>query len=285
MDDPDDLRQYYDALSDEALLAIDPADLTDIARQYYDVELSHRGLKRIVAPTLEQPEPENPELFFPRSQYFTDSASWQGAAVPASEFEYVEDAERARDALEQAGILCAIVSRELKSSSLGYRYRGTPMTLMVPSSSLEAARERLRTAIDEPSAEQDYANHFVEFSDDELLDVDVPSLPESARKWHQAELRRRALRLTAVSTIPAPEVNARSDGFMVVANLPQAEAAAANRLLERASIPCRVEPGASQGGFETFNVWVPAASFDQASDILSQRQSEILTQKPAEDRA
>jgi len=42
---PDDFRRLYASLSDEALLEIQPADLTDVARQCYDSELAQRRLK------------------------------------------------------------------------------------------------------------------------------------------------------------------------------------------------------------------------------------------------
>jgi hypothetical protein len=43
--DPNDFRRLYDSLSDEALLAVKREDLTEIARQYYDLELAQRGLE------------------------------------------------------------------------------------------------------------------------------------------------------------------------------------------------------------------------------------------------
>ena len=42
--DPEYLREHYAALSDEALLAIERAELVDTARMYYDDEFGRRGL-------------------------------------------------------------------------------------------------------------------------------------------------------------------------------------------------------------------------------------------------
>lgn len=42
--DTEDLRRHYDSLSDEALLAISRADLTEVAQRCYDAELSARGI-------------------------------------------------------------------------------------------------------------------------------------------------------------------------------------------------------------------------------------------------
>jgi hypothetical protein len=286
--DADDFRQHYGALSDQALLRLNPDDLTDVARQCYQVELFHRGLKRAVPPKLVEPEPDEPQLVSLGPRYSAENLPWESAAVSAAEYEYAADAERARDVLERAGIPCALVGKK-EDASLGYkrRYRGKWIALLVPRSYLDAAQSRLRAEIDEPSAEEDYANHFVEFSDDELLDVDVQALPENGRKWYRAELEQRSLEPRALSTIPNPPSGAgeRADGLVSVAILPQSEAGAASRLLERAAIPCRVERDAPQGGFECFAVLVPASHFDHAAELLDQHQAEIFKHEPTERQA
>jgi hypothetical protein len=284
--DADDFRQHYGALSDQALLRLNPDDLTDVARQCYQVELRHRGLKRAVPPRLVEPEPNQPQPVSLGPRYSADNLPWEDSAVSAADYEYAEDAERARDVLERAGIPCALVGQK-QDASLGYkrRYRGKWIELLVPRSYLDAAQSRLRAEIDEPAAEEDYANHFVEFSDDELLDVDIQALPESGRKWYRAELEQRGLE-PAHPAIPYPpsESVERADGLISVAILPQSEAGAASRLLAGVDIPCRVERDASQGGFECFAILVPAAHFDHAAEILDQHQAEIFKQ-PLESHA
>ena len=47
---PDELRQYYASLSDEMLLRLDPADLTDAARRCYESEFAERGLTAEAGP-------------------------------------------------------------------------------------------------------------------------------------------------------------------------------------------------------------------------------------------
>src|SRR5436305_7782331 len=44
--EPEELRQYYASLSDDVLMAIDTADLVEVAKRYYDEEVSRRGLPR-----------------------------------------------------------------------------------------------------------------------------------------------------------------------------------------------------------------------------------------------
>jgi len=56
----------------------------------------------------------------------------------------------------------------------------------------------------------------------------------------------------------------------------ETEAGVAQRFLESASIPCRVERDASPGVFESFSILVPNAHFDQAAAILNKHQAEIF---------
>jgi hypothetical protein len=284
--DADDFRRHYAVLSDEALLDLKPDDLTDVARQCYEVELFNRGLKRAAPPKLEESQPEESPLVFPQPKYLMEHIPWKSTAVSVVEFEHAEDAEQARDVLEQAAIPCALVGKQ-QDASLGSRrkYRGKWIALMVPRSFLENAQQRLRTEIDEPSAEEDYAKHFVDFSEDELLDVDIQTLPESGRKWYLAELKQRGLKQKARATIPNPPPEAVPDGFDSVATLPEKEAGAAKQFLERESIPCRVERDAPEGGFESFAILVPASYVDQASEILNRHEAEILSHEPAEGQA
>ena len=44
--DPEYLRQHYASLSEEGLLAIDRADLVELAQKCYDDELGRRGIAK-----------------------------------------------------------------------------------------------------------------------------------------------------------------------------------------------------------------------------------------------
>lgn len=213
--------------------------------------------------------------------------TWTSSAVSAAEFEYAEEAEQARDVLEQAAIPCVLMGKH-QDPSLGNsrKYRGKWIALMVPQSFLETARQRLQTEFYEPSSEDDYAKHFVEFSDDELSDVDIQTIPETGRKWYSAELERRGLEPRPIQGTPDPPsaLVGTEDGFVPVATLLEEEANAANRLLETASIPCRLERDAPQGDFESFAILVPASYLDQASDILNRHQGEIFRRETTDDK-
>ena len=270
----DDIRRYYAALSDNALLQIKREDLTEIAAQCYDVELHSRGLKK---PATAKPadsgqeKPAQPSLGL---QALMDEVPWKSTAVEVAGFDTVEDAETARDVLDEGGIPCAIVIAQQPS----FRRRSKWIVLMVPDSCLEAARKRLRTEIDEPLSEQNYTRHFEEFSDDELLNVDSASLPESGRKYYLAELEKRGLEHIPIDEdllLPA-EPTAAADGFTLVATLLEGEAAAARRCLETASVPCRVERDPLEKQFEAYMILVPASSFDQAAAILAEHDADIF---------
>lgn len=283
--DADNLRRQFAELSDEALLKLNPADLTDLARQYYNVELTNRGLKPAPPPRSDVLEPSRPRLVPRESETSFENLPWKSTAVSAAEFEYPEDAEQARDVLEAAAIPCALVVKEQDPSS-GYKrkYRGKWIALMVPNKFLEAAQQRIRMEIQEPAADEDYARHFVEFTDQELLDADAESLPEGARKWYTAELKKRGLQQSVPISAPhqRPGTAAASGDDISVATLLQDEASVARRILERASIPCRVEREDSQGVFETFAIRVPASHFDQAAELLNRHEAEIFRPKPTE---
>lgn len=281
--DAETLRCHYRELSNEALLDLKPEDLTDIARQYYEVELSNRGLKRAVTPKLEEFEPVSSTRVHPDPSFSIDNVPWNSTAVRVREFEYVEEAEQARDVLERAAIPCALAVKK-QDPSLGYRrkYKGKWIALMVPSSFLETARKILRTEVEGPSIEEDYSNHFVEFSDRELLDVDTETLPEAGRKWYSAELAKRGLeqRVFTNTVHPPAEAVEAAKGLISVATLLQAEADVASGFLKRASIPYQVEHNVSQGGLEALAILVPASYFDQASEILSRHEAEIFKTEP-----
>ena len=58
--DLEDIRRNYASLPDGALLALNPAELSDVARPLYDEELSRRGLRP--GQKLEDPDQPNDEI-------------------------------------------------------------------------------------------------------------------------------------------------------------------------------------------------------------------------------
>jgi hypothetical protein len=128
---PDELRQQYDRLSDEALLEVVREDLVDMARDIYDAELSQRGLTRPVEEAA-PPEPE-PEA--------------AAGLVVLAEFASFIDASLAQAALTSAGIPSSIKETGPYGSAAGQP------TILVPRESLEDAR----AVLDSPLSDDELA--------------------------------------------------------------------------------------------------------------------------------
>jgi hypothetical protein len=120
---PEEFRQRFADLSDEALLSIEPNDLTELAKQYYDAEVRGRGL---------QADPAKPE------EEIADGEK----LVPVATFVSLEEANLGRALLESADIP-ANLENELSSTWTGIG----GLRLMVPASFLEQAKEILEAQI------------------------------------------------------------------------------------------------------------------------------------------
>lgn len=120
--DPEEFRRRYAELSDEALLEINRVELTEIAREYLDLELAGRGLSS--GPETE-PEPgERADL------------------LPLAAFPSPSEAAMARTLLRSAEIP-AYLDSELTSAGA----TATGEQILVPASFLEQAKEILDAPI------------------------------------------------------------------------------------------------------------------------------------------
>jgi len=125
--DPAELRRQYESLSDDALLAMNRADLVDLARQVYDEEVESRGLGSPVAATAEPgkvPQNESREEM-----------------VEAAVFESRSEARLAKSFLLSAEIPCQL-ENELSLDDVALR-------LLVPASLLDQALDVLSAEISE----------------------------------------------------------------------------------------------------------------------------------------
>ena len=113
--DPEYLRDYYAGLCDEALMAVDCADLGELARAFYDEEMEQRGLRKHEMPAnppLAVAVPVSPRLRdVRRAALFACIATVLGMAVP------IWNSARQILALEsrigQMGAIAAIVAISL----------------------------------------------------------------------------------------------------------------------------------------------------------------------------
>ena len=130
--DPEDFKRHYALLSDDALLEMNPDELVDAARPYYDAELADRNL----APPAEESVTSNP----------TDDAPAQtedGLQMVAT-FLSLEEANFARGLLESADISCSFENDQAAAwTGIG------ELRLMVPTAAYDRACEILESEISE----------------------------------------------------------------------------------------------------------------------------------------
>lgn len=156
------LREHYASLSDEALLAINRAELVEAAQRCYDEELAKR-----------KPDPEFDEAVEAGSEpdWLEDAAEVLSRAdlpgtLPGAEL------EDARDALEAAGIPCQLELSEMTevkdvSPAPTHRWR-----LLVPGALNQRATSVLERDIFNTEFESEWRTHLEMLSDDELRAMD-----------------------------------------------------------------------------------------------------------------
>ena len=163
--DPEQLRQLYESLSDEELLAVGRADLIEVAQKYYDAELNRREL------TVHLQEPDDvdevPDVEI-GPDWLEDAAevySWTAFAqdpLPPEAFE-------TRDVLEAAGIPCLLKLSEIPK--VPYSKRTHSWKLLVPGQLNMRAASIVDRDIFNQKFEDYWSAHLQELSDKELLSM------------------------------------------------------------------------------------------------------------------
>lgn len=163
--DPEQLRQLYESLSDEELLAVGRADLIEVAQKYYDAELNRREL------TVHLQEPDDvdevPDVEI-GPDWLEDAAevySWTAFAqdpLPPEAFE-------TRDVLEAAGIPCLLKLGEIPKDP--YSKRTHSWKLLVPGQLNMRAASIVDRDIFNQKFEDYWSAHLQELSDKELLSM------------------------------------------------------------------------------------------------------------------
>lgn len=176
------LRQQYEALSDQALLEIDRDDLVDAARQCYDKELQLRKLR----PKRREKEEaididvdpadfdwggrEEPAWLPEAISVFSVSLTrWTGAAQRMHE---------AVDVLTSAGIPCYVskIEEDPTKGRVEQEYQ-----LTVPPKHHLQALSVLDKDLLNAEMEADWKAHFGSMSDDDLLELDEDALVAGMR--------------------------------------------------------------------------------------------------------
>jgi hypothetical protein len=186
---PEKLRKHYASLSDEALLAVDRAELTHDAQLYYDEELADRGL----LPDADgSPEADNS----PEPDWLEDAfCVCTFAAFPGVYL--APNAAKACEALNAAGIPCHISAHQLDDP----QNAGPPQReyrVMVPGGRNLEATSVLDQKIFNPEIEADWKTHLQELSDDdfhalnpELICAGLLDRASRLKKAYDDELARR----------------------------------------------------------------------------------------------
>jgi hypothetical protein len=164
--DPNDLRRQYEAMTDEALLAVERGDLIEIAQQCYDEELVKRGMALAddVPEELEaEPEPD-----------WMDDAACACSFNSRSGRAPTEDINIAREALETAGIPCYLQVRKMETAD--GQQSADEYDLLIPAQYSMQALSVLDKEIYNAEAEASFRAHLEALSDEDLKNLDMDSL-------------------------------------------------------------------------------------------------------------
>jgi hypothetical protein len=188
--DTEDIRRHYDSLSDEALLAISRADLTEVAQRCYDAELSARG----IAPQLEAQDSSDAVLGVPPEWLKDAACACSFEAVPGNN--PAPELDDARNILESAGVPCSAATREVPPSAVAQTF----WELMVPGTLILQATSILDKEFFNPQLESEWIAHFDALSDEELRALKLQDLTagltdrvERLTKAYKDELGRRGI--------------------------------------------------------------------------------------------
>ncbi len=175
--DSEDLRRHYDSLSDEALLDIDPTDLTEVAQKLLAEEIARRGAaaeEDADGVTWEEGdsaakfgEIESADNFEsgPPPDWLDDSACATSFGMYPGRA-YAQEAAQARAALRAAGIPCYVLIEE---AELTADNPSPPLCqVMVPGVLAPHATSVLDRDIFNAREEANWRTHLEELSDHEL---------------------------------------------------------------------------------------------------------------------
>ena len=197
----DDLRDHYRSLTEDELLQIERADLTEAAQRCYDEEVSRRGLNNQEPPA---PQPESGEEL-ETGDSDADPDWLQDAAIACSYTSVpggtaATDADHARDVLQEAGIPCQIsVEENHPNNADGPRF--PEFRVMVPGALNLKATAVLDKEVFNEGLETEWRSHFEALTDAQLRaltpDVICAGLADRIARLKRAyndELARRATR-------------------------------------------------------------------------------------------
>lgn len=169
---PDNARERYKSLSDEALLAIDRSELTTVAQSGYDSELAARGFADEARPrTRSRDGADSPDTTESSPDWLADAAEvFSAPGDPGGE--PAPKIEDAREALEAAGIPCHLVvgpHPEVEEDPQAVSY--PEWRLLVPGDLNQQAMSILDRDIFNQEFEDEWRTHLQELSDAQVLEM------------------------------------------------------------------------------------------------------------------
>lgn len=173
--DLEQLRRQYAAMTDGALLEVDPSELVDAARQCYQDELKSRNLRgarpgivsvvddNVIEPWTDEAEPE----WLPEALVAMADVPDRNGNVSVFE---------ARLVLRKANIPCFVSQRDPEKP-------GDPLSydLMVQPGQHLLAMSILDRDFFNPQLVEDWQSHFEALSDEELMEMDADLLVAGMR--------------------------------------------------------------------------------------------------------
>jgi hypothetical protein len=198
--DLEHLRRHYSSLSDEGLRTINPDDLVEAARQCYEEEVARRapasGRSDAAAAVLKRSGREATyRLSGDGEEAWLEDAHCVCAFTDHPGGHAAEDADEARQALETAGIACAVSREEGEGERARPEYR-----VMVPAGQELHAMSVLDCEVFNPKVEAEWRGMFELMSDEDLAALNAEVLcaglldrAERLRIAYEEELHRRGL--------------------------------------------------------------------------------------------
>ena len=178
---PEDFRRHYAMLSDEALFALNRAELIEMAQACYDEEVARRKAERLQeeeesgheeedAPTAFDPSDEPDDLFEidsgPSPDWLDDAACACTFAVNPNAT-YTPDLAKARTVLRAAGIPCYITLEQVEAPQDAPRAR-SEYCIMVPGALNLHATSVLDRDLFNAEQEENWRAHLGALSNEEL---------------------------------------------------------------------------------------------------------------------
>jgi len=179
--DPAEIQKRFAALDDEALLDVEPDELSELARKLYDEECARRGLDGAAAEEDWDGEADADnrasapdEIPDAAGEGGEEQPEWMDDGVCVCTFEVnpgsagVADVTRARAVLLAAKIPCSLAVAELPPLREGHPPR-KEASLFVPGPLHLHASSVLDRDLFNATHEEEWQRHFEEISDDDLL--------------------------------------------------------------------------------------------------------------------